>query len=203
MDTTAVAVRELEAREPIPKLSNDALIITLIQTLNHLSRWLTPVHDRSLLEHAPRRSEPSVKDLLIRLRDTEARVYAYMYAIANQNNPDLDRVPEPQPDARQLAADRRADPLVTMSEFRRVRESTTALLRALPDSAWARDGFSRTKRNWTIRELAEHLATHDRTVLHEIDQTLVRIGAREGIAAVSQVSYALIDKPFAGVSTRD
>jgi hypothetical protein len=203
MDTTAVAVHELEAGEPIPTLSNDALIITLIQTLNHLSRWLTPVHDRSVLQHAPRRAEPSVKDLLMRMRDTEARVYAYMYAIANQNNPDLDRVPEPRPDPRQQAADRLADPLVTMSEFRRVRESTTSLLRALPDNAWARDGFSRTKRNWTIRELAEYLATHDRAVLREIDQTLVRVGAREGIAAVSQVSYELIHKPFATVLTRD
>ena len=47
----------------IRDLSNDALIIRLIQTVNHLSRWLTPIHDQTVLEFSPRRSEPSVKEL--------------------------------------------------------------------------------------------------------------------------------------------
>lgn len=177
-------------------LSNDALIIRLKQTLNHLSRWLTPIHDRRLLEYSARRSEPSVKELLIGMRDTEIETYTMMYAIASERNPDLDRIPRIEPSADQVATDRVADPLVIMSSFRRVRESTTSLLRALPDTAWERGGYSRSRRNWTIRELAEFLAGHDREMLAQIDRSLARSGARYGIARVSQVDYAHLDEPF-------
>ena len=39
---------------PIAALSNDSLIIRLFNTVNHLSRWLTPIHDRELLERLSR-----------------------------------------------------------------------------------------------------------------------------------------------------
>ena len=184
-------------------LSNDALIIRLKQTLNHLSRWLTPIHDRTLLEFSARRSEPSVKELLIGMRDTEIETYTKMYAIASERNPDLDRVPRVEPSTIQIATDRMANPLVIMSGFRRVRESTTSLLRALPDNAWERGGYSRSRRNWTIRELAEFLAGHDHQLLAQIDRSLARSGARYGIARVSQVDYAHLDEPFLATVSRE
>jgi hypothetical protein len=204
MNRSAVGQPDLEAADAsIRNLSNDALIIWLIHTVNHLSRWLTPIHDRTVLEFSARRSEPSVKDLLIRLRDTETRAYAFMNAIASERDPDLDRVPRVEPSPAQVALDRSAHPLVIMSEFRRVRESSTSLLRALPDNAWERGGYSRTQRNWTIRELAEFLAGHDREMLRWIDRALSRSGAREGIAAVSQVDYARIEEPFLATVSRE
>jgi len=190
------------ANSQVRDLSNDALIIRLIQTLNRLSRWLTPIHDRTLLEFSPRRAEPSVKELLIRMRDTETETYALMYAIASERNPDLDRVPRVEPSPAQVAADRAAGPLIMMSEFRRVRESTTSLLRALPDTAWERGGYSRTKRDWTIRQLGEYLAEHDHEMLTQIDRALARSGARQGIAEVSQVNYAQIEEPFLATTAR-
>jgi hypothetical protein len=90
-----------------------------------------------------------------------------------------------------------------MSEFRRVRESSTSLLRALPDNAWERGGYSRTERNWTIRELAEYLARHDREMLQRIDRALSRSGARDGIAAVSQVDFTQIEEPFVATVPRE
>ncbi len=191
------------ADSSVRNLSNDALIIQLIQTLNHLSRWLTPIHDRTVLEFSPRRSEPSVKELLRRMRDTETRAYGFMNAIATERNPDLDRIPRVEPSPVQIAVDRSAHPLVIMSELRRVRESTTALLRALPDNAWERGGYSRTQRNWTIRELAEYLARHDREMLQRIDRVLSRSGARHGIAAVSQVDFSHIEEPFLASVSRE
>lgn len=178
-------------------LTNDALIVTLLQTLNHLSRWLTPIHDRTRLETSPRRSEPSVKDVLLGLRDTEARTYALMNAIATQSTPDLDRIPRIERTPLQIEADRRANALVAMSEFRRVRESSASLLRALPDAAWERTGFSRTERDWTIRELAELLAVNDWKRLGEIDSLLSQSGVREGIAEVSRVKRDQLQEPFA------
>ena len=77
MNRSVVGEPQSEAADSsIRDLSNDALIIRLIQTINHLSRWLTPIHDRTVLEFSARRSEPSAKELLIRLRDTETRAYA-------------------------------------------------------------------------------------------------------------------------------
>jgi hypothetical protein len=187
----------------ISQLSNDALIIRLKNTLNHLSRWITPIHDLSTLENVTRRGEPSVKDVLIVMRDTEARAYALMHAIATQVNPDLDRVPRIERTEAQIVADRTSNALVIMSGLRRVRESTTALLRALPDNAWERDGYSRQERNWTIRELAEFLAASDREKLAEIDQILEQRGAREGVAAVSRVDLASITQPFPPASRQE
>jgi hypothetical protein len=204
MNTSVVGEPQLaSADSSIRDLSNDALIIRLIQTVNHLSRWLTPIHDRTVLEFSARRSQLSVKELLIRMRDTETRAYAFMNAIAADRDPDLDRVPRVEPSPAQVALDRSAHPLVTMSEFRRVRESSTSLLRALPDNAWERGGFSRTQRNWTIRELAEYLAGHDGEMLQRIDRALSRSGARTGIAAVSQVDYTRIEEPFLATVTRE
>jgi hypothetical protein len=204
MSSSAVSRLDVESSDSaIRDLSNDALIIRLIQTANHLSRWLTPIHDRTLLEFSPRRSEPSVKELLLRMRDTETRAYGFMNAIATERNPDLDRVPRVEPTPAQISVDRSAHPLVIMSEFRRVRESSTSLLRALPDTAWERGGYSRTERNWTIRELADYLARHDREMLQRIDRVLSRSGAREGIAAVSQVDFTQIEEPFLATVPRE
>jgi hypothetical protein len=204
MNRSAVEEEVSESADSsIRELSNDALIIRLLQTVNHLSRWLTPIHDPTVLEFSARRSEPSVKELLIRLRDTETRAFGFMNAIASERDPDLDRVPRVEPSPAQIAVDRSAHPLVIMSEFRRVRESSTSLLRALPDTAWERGGFSRTQRNWTIRELAEYLSGHDREMLQRIDRALSRSGARQGIAAVSQVDFAHIEEPFLALATRE
>src|SRR5215216_7522512 len=204
MNRSVVGEPQLEtAGSSIRDLSNDALIVRLIQTINHLSRWLTPIHDRMVLEFSTRRSEPSVKELLIRLRDTETRAYAFMNAIASERDPDLDRVPRVESSPAQISVDRSVHPLVIMSEFRRVRESSTSLLRALPDTAWERGGYSRTDRNWTIRELAEYLARHDREMLQHIDRVLNRSGARHGIAAVSQVDFTHIEEPFLASVSRE
>jgi hypothetical protein len=204
MNGSAAGKQELEVADSwVRDLPNDALIVRLIQTVNHLSRWLTPIHDRTVLEFSARRSEPSVKDLLILTRDTETRAYGFMNAIALDRDPDLDRIPRVEPSPVQISVDRSAHPLVIMSEFRRVRESSTSLLRALPDTAWQRGGYSRTQRNWTIRQLAEYLARHDREMLQRIDRTLSRSGAREGIAAVSQVDFTQIEEPFLATVTRE
>ena len=204
MSSSAMSEQDLASPDSsIRDLSNDALIIRLIQTVNHLSRWLTPIHDRTVLEFSPRRSEPSVKDLLLRMRDTETRAYGFMNAIATERNPNLDRVPRVEPTPLQISFDRSAHPLVIMSEFRRVRESSTSLLRALPDNAWERGGYSRTERNWTIRELAEYLARHDRELLQHIDRVLSLSGARGGIASVSQVDFTHIEEPFLASVSRE
>ena len=165
----------------IADLDNDSLIIRLHFTINHLSRWLTPVHDRTRLERSLRRGEPSVKELLIRLRDEEQRVFPKLHLISVRANPDLDRLPDLVTTPERAAEDERLSVLSIMAEFRRLRQSTCSLLRSLPDSAWARVGTSRRTHDWQIRSLAEHLANHDLDVLAAIDATLDRVGAREGI----------------------
>ncbi|MER3436461.1 MAG: hypothetical protein C4346_01890 [Chloroflexota bacterium] len=171
---------------PIAELDNDSLIIRLHFTVNHLSRWLTPVHDQALLARSLRRSEPSVKDLVIRLRDEERRIFPKMHVIAVQDNPDLDKLPEPVRTPEQEALDRSRTTLGIVAEFRRLRQSTCSLLRSLPDDAWLRVGTSRKEHDWQIRTLAEHLANHDLDVLYQIDVTLDRIGAREHVSSAAR-----------------
>lgn len=183
-------------RQTVAAMSNDALIVDLLQTVNHLSRWLTPIHDPARLDWTSRRSQVSVKDLLLGLRDNEVRVYSYMNAIVTQINPDLDKVPVREASHAQREADARANALIILAEFRRVRESTTSLLRALPDTAWSRGGYSRTTRDWTVRELAESLAVNDWEQLGLVDAALEESGLRKSVAKVSQVSRDHLREPF-------
>ena len=183
-------------RQLVAATSNDALIVDLLQTTNHLSRWLTPIHDLTRLDLTTRRSQVSVKDLLLGLRDNEVAVYSLMNAIATQVNPDLDKTPPVLRSPLQREADARANALVVMSEFRRVRESSTSLLRALPDTAWSRGGYSRSSRDWTIRELADSLAVNDWEQLGLIDAALNETGLRGSIAGVSQVARDGLSEPY-------
>jgi len=173
----------------IAELGNDEIIIRLLFTVNHLSRWLSPIHDETRLVRSVRRSEPSVKDLVIQLRDEELRVFPRMHAMAYQDRPDLDRLPSVVRADDEIAWDRQAAVFEIMSEFRRLRQSTTSLLRSLPDDAWRRDGTSRAEHDWTIRSLAEYLVLNDARMLAAIDQALERSGAREQIASASRASY--------------
>lgn len=174
--------------ESVKKLTNDQVVIRLVNTISHLSRWLSPVHDHNRLERAVRRGEPSVKDLVLRLRDEERRVFPLMHAIANRDNPDLDRLPVLYPTEAELRHDREAPVLELQAECRRLRQSTTSLLRSLPDVSWQRTGQSRVIGKQTIRGLADQLLLHDQEVLAELNRTLDRVGARDGIAEVSKAS---------------
>jgi hypothetical protein len=171
---------------PVSALSNDSLIIRLFNTVNHLSRWLTPVHDRVLLERSTFYGKPSVKELLVQLRDEESRVFPKMYMIAIEADPDLDRIPAVERSEANLSWDANTSALSTMAEFRRLRQSTLSLLRSMPDSGWKRTGTSRKEHDWMIRDLAEVLANHDTLILSQIDQTLDQIGAREGLSPAAR-----------------
>jgi hypothetical protein len=170
----------------VSELDNDSLIVRLHFTINHLSRWLTPIHDHTLLERSPRRGEPSVKELVIRMRDEELRVFPKIHLIANQTNPDLDKLPVNTRRPDQTARDNERTTLGIMAEFRRLRQSTCSVLRALPDSAWSRVGTSRREHDWQIRTLAEALANSDLDLLYELDLALDRSGARDKISAASR-----------------
>ncbi len=182
--------RPAVATVPVTDLDNGSLVLRLSFTINHLSRWLSPIHDPAPLLRATRRGEPSVMGLLLEMRDEERRVFPKLHQISVQTNPDLDRLPPFALTAAELAHDRQRIPLEVMAEFRRLRQSTCSLLRSLVDAAWERPGTSRQGHNWTIRTLAEHLAAHDLTLLADMDTTLDRSGAREGIAAISRVPLA-------------
>ncbi len=177
-----------EQLQAIRALDNNALVIRLHFTVNHLSRWLTPVHDRNILERSRYHGEPTAKEIVLGMRDHEQFVYPRMYAIATQETPDLDAIPDYEPTAAARLADEQHSTVEVMAGFRRLRQGTCALLRELPDDAWNREGFSRRHRNATLRQLAEELAVHDYRYLRALDQTLNEVGAREGIAQVQRVS---------------
>lgn len=173
----------------IQALDNNALIIRLHFTVNHLSRWLSPIHDPTRLERSPRFGEPTVKDLLIGMIDEERRIYPRLFAIATKNDPDLDKLPPVVKTEAQRRLDADREPIALLAHMRRLRQSTCSLLRSTPDDAWVRDGTSRKGFDVTLRELAEHLAEHDEQYLRAMDAALNRSGAREGLAEVQKASF--------------
>ena len=173
----------------IDDLSNDSLIIRLHFSVNHLSRWLTPIHDVQRLERSPFRNEPSVKELLIGMREAERRIFPMLYAIVTQNNPDLDKLPTPVITPDQAEFDRERSVLSILAEYRRVRQSTCSLLRSLPDSAWSRVGTSRREHDWQVRTLADHLVASDEAYLTRIDVALERHGLRQNMAEHGRARY--------------
>ena len=175
-----------EQYRQVSLMNNNALIVRLMFTVHHLSRWLSPIHDPDRLERSVYRGEPTAKELLIEMRDEEQRVYPKLHLIATRTHPNLDTLPIWQPDPRVREVDRQTPPIVLMASFRRLRQSTCALLRSLPDDAWDLQGISRRERNVTVRELAEHLALHDYRHLRALDATLDQAGAREGLAKVQK-----------------
>lgn len=178
--------RTANAVADVTTLPNDAVIIRLHFTPNHLSRWLTPIHDQSWLGRSQFRGEPSVKDLLLELRNEELRIFPLMHEIAIHSSPDLDRMPNAERSEEMLQYDEDDTALQIMAEFRRLRQSSCSLLRSLPDGAWRRVGTSRHIGDWTIRRLAEHLVNNDAMMLKRLDVVLGRGGLREEIATVSR-----------------
>ncbi|MDQ3443314.1 MAG: hypothetical protein M3490_06875 [Chloroflexota bacterium] len=175
-----------ELRRQVSHSDNNSLIIRLHFTVNHLSRWITPIHDPNRLERAVYRGEPTARELVIEMRDEEERIYPKMYMIATQTHPDLDKIPHWVRDAATRVRDETTATIVLMAQYRRLRQGTCSLLRSLPDDAWSLKGTSRQERNVNIRELAEHLALHDYRYLRALDETLDQVGAREGLAAIQK-----------------
>ena len=175
-----------ELRNRIRISDNNALIVRLHFTINHLSRWLTPIHDPNRLERALYRGEPTAKELVIAMRKEEARIFPKMHLIATQSRPNLDNLPVHEQDPVTAATDIATPTIVLMAQFRRLRQGTCSLLRSLPDDAWTLKGSSRRDTNASVRELAEHLALHDYRSLRAMDRTLDQVGAREGLAEIQK-----------------
>lgn len=177
-----------EQIDTIRNMGNDALIIRLIFTVNHVSRWITPIHDDDKLDRALYRGEPTAKDLIIRLREYDEWIYPRMYLAAHKPGTSFDVLDDPSLAPVRPTFDKREAPaVVLMAGFRRSRQSITALLRQLPDDAWDLGGYSAKGVEGTIRSMAESTAMHDYRVLRALDQTLDQTGAREGLAEIQKV----------------
>ena len=61
-----------------------------------------------------------------------------------------------------------ADPAAVAKEFRRLREDTLVLLRALPHAAWRRPGLHPKRGELTLEQLVDVLAGHDGSHLEKI-----------------------------------
>jgi hypothetical protein len=177
-----------EEIEKIRNLENNSLIIRLMFTVNHLSRWLTPIHDDDKLDRAIYRGEPTARELVVRLREYDRFIYPRMYLAAHKPGADLDVLEDPQLTPDREKRDRNDPVVVLLAGVRRSRQSITALLRGLPDDAWDLSGRSRRGVEGSIRSMAEAVAIHDYRVLRALDQTLTQTGAREGLAEIQKTS---------------
>lgn len=177
-----------EIIQGIRELDNNSLIMRLHYTVHHLSRWLTPIHDRNKLERSRHSGEPTVRDLVIHMRENEQFIYPRMFVVANEKDPNMDEIPPFVPNAYLRMGDKNWKTVELLGGFRRLRQSTCGLLRQMPDVAWTRMGYSRVHEDASLRQLAEQLAEHDYRVLRAMDFTLWDSGARDGIAEIQTAS---------------
>ena len=117
-----------EQIDRIQGMDNNALIIRLMFTVNHISRWLTPIHDDDRLDRALYRGEPTAKDLVIRLREYDEWIYPRMFLAAHQPGANYDSLDDPRLTPVRPAFDKReTTTVVLISGFRRSRQSITTL----------------------------------------------------------------------------
>jgi hypothetical protein len=147
--------------------------IKLARMPNFLSMRLTPQRDETKLTRPPELGVWSAKEIVEHLRDTEARVYPQMHAIATLEYPNLGQLPAPE----NFGFEPHDLTLTVMSQFRRIRMTTIALLRELPRDAWKRLGQDANGQNVTIEQLALYLLVHDAEHLAQLDETLIARGA--------------------------
>ena len=74
-----------------------------------------------------------------------------------------------------------SDPAAVAKEFRRLREDTLLLLRALPHAAWQRTGLHPKRGELTLEQLAGVLAGHDDSHLEKIKALRGLGGPRAGV----------------------
>lgn len=152
---------------------NERLIVALTQTLNQVTKRISPQRDESRVNRAPARGEWSVRDIIAHLRDHEATAFAKLHLMATSEVPDFRHA--------NLSTGIVYDPddsvFIVMSQFRRLRQSTLSLLKEMPPDAWRRTARDVDNRTITIRDLAESLLRHDREHLAQIDSVLIARGA--------------------------
>jgi len=151
----------------------DEIILALTNTPNWLSKRISPQRDMSKVNRPAERGEPSVRDIIARMRDTEARYFPKMHLISVAQVPDLRRVQQIGP----TEYDPDDSVFMVMSQFRRVRQSTLSLLRELPADGWKRAGVDVDNVTVTIRDLALELVDFDAERLAQIDEILIARGA--------------------------
>lgn len=122
-------------------------------------------------EAAKRRPSPgkwSIVEIACHLRDIEEIFDLRFTQIAHQERPafwigDNDRLAS----ARNYAE---SDLAAAVKEFKRLRENTLTLLRALPHANWRRTGIHPKRGEVSIEELAHILAGHDENHLAQIER---------------------------------
>ena len=122
--------------------------------------------DGEALRRRPIPDKWSIVELACHLRDAE-RIYAERFTkVAHQDRPafwlaDNDRLAE-------KLHYRDADLASVLKEFRRLREDTLVLLRALPHPVWQRTGRHPRRGEETLEQIAVHLAEHDRGHIEKV-----------------------------------
>jgi hypothetical protein len=152
---------------------NERLIVALTQTLNQVTKRISPQRDESRTNRAPERGEWSVREIIAHLRDHEATAFAKLHLMVSSEVPDFRHA--------NLNTGAVYDPddsvFIVMSQFRRLRVSTLSLLKDLPRDAWRRSARDVDNRTINVNELAAALVRHDNEHLAQIDAVLIARGA--------------------------
>jgi hypothetical protein len=129
------------------------------------------IHGQSeaVLARRPDAKNWAAKECVCHLRDAEELFGAVLKTVVAQDNPAF-----PFPEADKIAADRQylsSDAAQAVAEFRRRRQETLRLTRALTPEQWKR-GFSVGGNAMTLDALAALMAWHDDNHLDQLKRAL-------------------------------
>jgi hypothetical protein len=144
-------------------VANSDLIDSLIATYRNLNMAIRPMSDAQAEQ--PASGGKSLRDLILDLRDHEMQASQQLKLMTLGEGALAGGMPEIAPSAPGISI------RSVLSEFGTAREAILALVRELPDEAWAEQRQGPTGQT-TIQAFIEQLVANDRKALAEIEPHL-------------------------------
>lgn len=140
-------------------MANSDLIDSLIATYRNLNLTIRPMADAQAEQAS---GGKSLRDIVVDLRNNEMSASQQLKLMTLGEGALTGSMPEIPPVAPGLSI------RSVLSEFGTAREAILALIRELPDDAWAEEREGPNGRT-TIQSFIENLAAHDREALSQIE----------------------------------
>ncbi len=153
-----------------PKRSECDALLTRLAAFPAAVAHLVETYSRDVLECRPAEDEWSVRDTIDHLRDHDLNERQRLSRILSADNPFLSTMAAtPDDSARFLAV----DVYGALQTFATERGEMVNWLRAIPDKEWDRPARDAIFGPTTFEEMVRFVAAHDRTHLHQMQDSIV------------------------------
>jgi FMN phosphatase YigB (HAD superfamily) len=153
-----------------PKRSECEALLTRLAAFPAVVAHLVETYSRDVLECRPAEDEWSVRDTIDHLRDHDLNERQRLSRILDADNPFLSTVATTREDT---APPRGFDVYEALHTFATERKEMVNWLRDIPDEKWDRPARDAIFGPTTFEEMVRFVAAHDRTHLHQMQDSIV------------------------------